>query len=47
MSLEDLADKSVVWEDAVKRLIKSFAAIAAAIGAAIMPLIMWLSLIHI
>ena len=41
MSLEDLADKSVVWEDAVKRLIKSFAAIAAAIGAAAMPLIMW------
>ena len=35
MSLEDLADKSVVWEAAVKRLIKSFAAIGAAIGGAI------------
>jgi|TARA_R110000782_G_C14691086_1_gene401155 hypothetical protein len=41
MSLEELADKSVVWEAAVKKLLKSFAAIGAAIGAVLMPLIMW------
>lgn len=41
MSIEEVAERADVWSEAIKKIIKSFSAVAIAIGTAIGALIMW------
>jgi len=41
MSIENVAERADVWSEAIKKIIKSFSAVAVAIGTAIGALIMW------